>query len=159
MPVPKFTFRLDSLLRLRCSHADERRAEPAQAFRAEEILREQREEIAGELAQTRQQRAAAGGTFDLGGGCEARFDQFGELALLRSGEQWHKADFVEVLTDRITHDKGSNHEVTTIVPNLNVCSSGIEDTSYLPTVTSGKRIPVLLVTFVTIVRPRPWAHL
>jgi flagellar protein FliJ len=63
--MPKFSFRLDSLLRLRCAQRDERRAELAQAFRAEEILRLQRQEVAAELARTRQQRAATGGTLNV----------------------------------------------------------------------------------------------
>ncbi len=63
--MPKFTFRLESLLRMRCAQRDERRLELAQALRAEEILRQQREEVAVEIAQMRQQRATPAGTLNV----------------------------------------------------------------------------------------------
>ena len=63
--MPKFTFQLESLLRVRCAQRDERRAELAQAFRAEEILRRQQAEIASEIAQVRQQRTTPGGTLNV----------------------------------------------------------------------------------------------
>jgi len=47
--MAKFKFRLDTLLKLRGSLRDERRAALAQAYRAEEILREERLDIEGEL--------------------------------------------------------------------------------------------------------------
>src|SRR3989442_1717619 len=63
--MAKFTFRLESLLRLRCAQRDERRAELAQAFRAEEVLRRQRADVAAQIAQVRQQRATSGGTLNV----------------------------------------------------------------------------------------------
>ena len=63
--MPKFIFRLESLLRLRCAQRDERRAELAQAFRAEDVLRRQRQGIATQIAQVRQQRATSAGPLNV----------------------------------------------------------------------------------------------
>jgi flagellar export protein FliJ len=63
--MPKFTFRLASVLRMRCAQRDERRAELAQAFQAEEILRQQKHEIACELAELRRQRTTPGGELNV----------------------------------------------------------------------------------------------
>ncbi len=63
--MPNFTFRLESLLRLRSAQRDERRHELAQALRAEEILRQQRGELDGEIAFLRQQRATPAGTLNV----------------------------------------------------------------------------------------------
>jgi flagellar protein FliJ len=63
--MPKFTFRLESLLRLRSAQRDERRLELAQALRAEGILRQQRDDLAAEIAELRQQRATPAGTLNV----------------------------------------------------------------------------------------------
>ena len=63
--MSRFTFRLQSLLRLRCAQRDERRTELAQAFRAEEILRRQRQEIAADIAHMRQRRSTPAGPLDI----------------------------------------------------------------------------------------------
>ena len=63
--MPKFIFRLESLLRVRCAQRDERRGELAQAFWAEEVLRRQRADVATQIAQVRQQRATSGGTLNV----------------------------------------------------------------------------------------------
>ena len=65
--MAKFTFRLATLLRLRENERDQRRAELAQAYRADEIMNQQQEELSrqrAELIATR--RGAAGpGAVDI----------------------------------------------------------------------------------------------
>jgi flagellar protein FliJ len=59
--VPKFKFRMATLLKLRESDRDERRSQLAQAFRAEELIEQEQERLDGELAAIlNQARAAAG---------------------------------------------------------------------------------------------------
>ncbi|HID75733.1 MAG TPA: flagellar export protein FliJ [Planctomycetaceae bacterium] len=59
--MTRFRFQLDTLLRLRRSERDERRAALAQAYRAEEILEHQRRQLEEALQQLgRQCRQAAG---------------------------------------------------------------------------------------------------
>ena len=59
--MPKFSFRLETLLKLRDAVRDERRGELAQAFQAEEILRGRRREIADELESLNETNRAAAG--------------------------------------------------------------------------------------------------
>jgi flagellar export protein FliJ len=65
--MAKFRFRLATLLRLRESARDERRAELAQAYRADEILRHRRARLARELSdlETRTRSCSAPGELDL----------------------------------------------------------------------------------------------
>jgi flagellar FliJ protein len=63
--MPKFTFRLESLLRMRCAQRDDRRLELAQALRAEEVLRRQHQELAAEIAELRRQRATPAGMLNV----------------------------------------------------------------------------------------------
>ena len=59
--MPKFKFRLATLLRLREATRDERRAELAEAYRAENVLQEHLERVGRELAWLRTQcRKVAG---------------------------------------------------------------------------------------------------
>jgi flagellar export protein FliJ len=90
--MPQFTFRLASLLRMRCAQRDERRLELAQALRAEEILRQQREEIAGEIAHLRQQRATPAGTLNVDALLDAARHEF----VLRSQQKLLEDQTVEV---------------------------------------------------------------
>lgn len=53
-----FRFRLQTVLRLRIAQRDERRGELAKAMRAADILREQREQLAVELADNQRQARA-----------------------------------------------------------------------------------------------------
>ncbi len=50
-----YKFRLGTLLRMRQTVRDQRRAELAQAFQAEQIVRRQQDELAHEIAQTNEQ--------------------------------------------------------------------------------------------------------
>ncbi len=62
--MPRFNFRLKTLLRLREAARDERRADLAQAYEAEQILTRQTEKLEGEIHAARQQvrlSAAPGG--------------------------------------------------------------------------------------------------
>ena len=59
--MPKFSFRLQTLLKLRDTVRDERRGELAQAYRAEEILLRRRQEIDEELGRLSQESRAAAG--------------------------------------------------------------------------------------------------
>jgi flagellar export protein FliJ len=65
--MTRFTFRLATLLRLRESDRDQRRAELAQAYHADDILRQQHEELERErLGLVAGSREAAGpGTVDV----------------------------------------------------------------------------------------------
>ena len=58
--MANFRFRLQTLLRLRAAARDQRRAQLAEAYKAERILRQQAEQLSGELDQVRgQMRQAA----------------------------------------------------------------------------------------------------
>ncbi len=59
--MPKFQFRLATLLRLRESARDERRQQLGQAYRAEELVRREEERLAGELAGLRDAARRVGG--------------------------------------------------------------------------------------------------
>ena len=65
--MSKFKFRLETLLRLRDSVRDERRAELAQAYHAGEILEQRQHEIEDELGNLAQQsrKAASPGPMDV----------------------------------------------------------------------------------------------
>jgi flagellar protein FliJ len=65
--MARFKFRLATLLKLREATRDERRAELAQAYRADDVLRDHSEQVQTELNSLREQcRNAAGpGTIDL----------------------------------------------------------------------------------------------
>jgi flagellar export protein FliJ len=65
--MAKFKFRLATLLRLRESSRDERRAELAQAYRADEIIEQEQERLAGELdaLEARSRQASAPGPLDV----------------------------------------------------------------------------------------------
>lgn len=63
--MAKFRFRLESLLQVRQTERDQRRAELAQAYQAEEILREQRKKLQTEIDLLRQQRNISAGTIDV----------------------------------------------------------------------------------------------
>jgi flagellar FliJ protein len=65
--MAKFKFRLATLLRLRESARDERRAELAEAYRVDDLLRQRFDELSAELEAARQQcrRAAGPGTVDV----------------------------------------------------------------------------------------------
>jgi len=65
----KFQFRLATLLRLREAARDERRAQLAQAYRAEQILREEQGRIDRELADLQAQSRAAAGPGQLDVDC------------------------------------------------------------------------------------------
>jgi flagellar export protein FliJ len=59
--MSKFKFRLETLLKLRGAVRDERRAELAQAYQAEEILSRRRREIEQEIRQLGEESRAAAG--------------------------------------------------------------------------------------------------
>lgn len=63
--MAKFRFRLKTLLQVRRTERDQRRAELAQAYQAEEILREQRKKLQTEIDLLRQQRNISAGTIDV----------------------------------------------------------------------------------------------
>lgn len=65
--MAKFKFRLSTLLRIRESTRDERRAELAQAYQAEEIVAGEQDRIKGELAalEVDSRRAALPGAIDV----------------------------------------------------------------------------------------------
>lgn len=65
--MSRFRFRLDPLLRLRQSVRDEKRSELAEAFRAEEALRQRIKELELELSQIKQnyRRSGLPGTVDV----------------------------------------------------------------------------------------------
>ena len=63
--MAKFRFRLETLLQVRRTERDQRRAELAQAYQAKEILREQRKKLQTEIDLLRQQRSISGGTIDV----------------------------------------------------------------------------------------------
>ena len=65
--MAKFKFRLATLLRLREAARDQRRAQLAQAYRADEIVEQERTRVAGELRELARQsrRAAAPGRLDV----------------------------------------------------------------------------------------------
>jgi flagellar export protein FliJ len=65
--MPKFHFRLATLLRLHESARDERRARLAEAFRADELLEQREGMVADEIAATRNagRKAVTPGTVDL----------------------------------------------------------------------------------------------
>ena len=65
--MSKFKFRLATLLRLREATRDERRAQLAQAYRADEIIEHERGRVAGELRelQRRSRQASAPGQLDV----------------------------------------------------------------------------------------------
>ena len=65
--MAKFKFRLATLLRLREAARDQRRAQLAQAYRADEIIEQERTRVAGELREVERQsrRAAAPGRLDV----------------------------------------------------------------------------------------------
>lgn len=93
--MPKFTFRLDSLLRLRSAQRDERRQELAQALRAEAILRQQRHDLDGQIAQMRQQRATLAGLLDV----DALLDTARHEFVLSSQRQALEDQTVQVLAE------------------------------------------------------------
>lgn len=72
--MANFKFRLQTLLKLRETVRDERRGELAQAYRAEEVLRQRQREIEDELAALAHQSrsAAAPGTVNVDRLLEAR---------------------------------------------------------------------------------------
>ena len=65
--MPKFHFRLATLLRLNESVRDERRSQLAEAFRADELLEQREGMVADEIAATRSagRKAVTPGTVDL----------------------------------------------------------------------------------------------
>jgi flagellar export protein FliJ len=65
--MAKFKFRLATLLRLRESTRDERRAELAQAYRADEIIEQEQERLVCELdaLEERSRQASAPGPLDV----------------------------------------------------------------------------------------------
>ena len=83
--MKRFKFRLATLLRLRQSVRDERRAALAQAYRAEEILRGQHQQLAKQLEETTRhcQEASSPGPVDVDRVLEGRRYEL----LLRSQEQ------------------------------------------------------------------------
>jgi flagellar protein FliJ len=84
----KFKFRLQTLLRLRESTRDERRAQLAQAYRADELLEEKRRMLEEHLAdmQRKARQAAGPGKIDVDRLIEAR--RF-ETVLLAQKEHVH----------------------------------------------------------------------
>jgi len=84
--MAKFKFRLATLLRMRESVRDERRAHLAQAYRADEILQQQQQQVEAELDDMRAQarRAAGPGQVDVDRLIEAR--RF-EVVLMAQKEQ------------------------------------------------------------------------
>jgi flagellar export protein FliJ len=83
--MAKFKFRLATLLRLREAARDERRAELAQAYRADEIIAKEQQRLKRDLKQleTRGRRASAPGRLDVDQLLEVR--RYG--LLLRSQQQ------------------------------------------------------------------------
>jgi flagellar export protein FliJ len=81
----KFKFRLATLLRLREATRDERRTELAQAYRADEIIQQEKQRLARDLVALKDQarRASAPGRLDLDRLLETRRHE----VLLRSQEQ------------------------------------------------------------------------
>jgi flagellar export protein FliJ len=81
----KFKFRLATLLRLREATRDERRAELAQAYRADEIIQKEKQRLAREMVALKDQarRASAPGQLDLDRLLETRRHE----VLLRSQQQ------------------------------------------------------------------------
>lgn len=65
--MPKFQFRLATLLRLREAVRDERQIALAEAYRADDVLRQRQEELAAELVQLKGscRQAAAPGQVDI----------------------------------------------------------------------------------------------
>src|SRR5687768_16633654 len=65
--MPRFQFRLATLLRLREAARDQRRGQLAEAFRAEEALRSRLSEVERELSDLKQQcrQTAAAGPLDV----------------------------------------------------------------------------------------------
>ncbi len=72
--MPKFIFRLATLLRLRESARDERRQQLAQAYQAEELVRREEQRVENELAGLLDQarRAAGPGPIDVDAMLEAQ---------------------------------------------------------------------------------------
>jgi flagellar export protein FliJ len=90
--MPNFTFRLESLLRLRRAQRDDRRHELAQALRAEDILRRQCAQLDEEVAELRQQRATPTGTLNVDSLLDAARHEF----VLRSQQQALEDQTVQV---------------------------------------------------------------
>ena len=98
--MPKYKFRLETLQKVREAHRDQQRASLAEAFRAEQVLAENRAELAAEeqLMRELQRSAAAGKYLDVNRMLEAqRYD----LLLKAQGQQMAKqAALLEAETER-----------------------------------------------------------
>ncbi len=96
--MAKFKFRLATLLRLREAARDERRAELAQAYRADEILQEQRTRLAADLRELERhiRRVSAPGQLDVDRLLEARRYELVLRSQQQQAGQQHEALQAEI---------------------------------------------------------------
>jgi flagellar export protein FliJ len=122
--MPKFKFRLATLLRLRESARDERRAQLAQAYRADELLAEKKRILEEHLADMRRRTrlAASPGEIDVDRLLEAR--RFETVLLAQKEHVGNQQEMIRIEIERRRQALVAANREVRILENLRARQHG-----------------------------------